>query len=295
MKTALRGQLSENVKLAKYTSWRVGGAAKRFYKPADVDDLSVFLSSLTEKEQIFWLGLGSNVLIRDAGINGTVIFTLGSLKNLEIDVKTRSVRAEAGITCAKMSKFCARNGLSGGTFFAGIPGTIGGALAMNAGAFGGITWEKVVKVETIDRCGKIRIRSPEDFKISYREVKGPSGEWFTAGHFLFQEGDPKELDEEIHVLLRKRSNAQPIGTLSCGSVFRNPTGDFAARLIELTGLKGMRIGGAWVSEKHANFILNGGDATASDIEQLIKYVAEQVENKQKVRLIPEVHIIGEPL
>jgi UDP-N-acetylmuramate dehydrogenase len=292
MKTAIRGQIREDEPLARYTSWRVGGISKRFFKPADVEDLGNFLHSSPENEEINWLGLGSNVLIRDGGIPGTVVFTLGCLTQMEL-LDSRIVRVQAGITCAKLAKFCAKNGLADSSFFAGIPGTVGGALMMNAGAFGGVTWEHVVAVETIDRHGQIRLRKPCDFEIYYREIKAPAGEWFVAGHFTFDQGEPSKLNEEIKQLLHKRSEAQPIGVLSCGSVFRNPPGDFAARLIDVSGLKGTRVGGAWVSEKHANFILNGGEATAEDIENLIDLVADRVENSQKVRLVPEVHIIGE--
>ncbi len=291
-KKALRGEVREYEPLARYTSWRVGGAARRFYKPADIEDLAVFLQSLSENEEVFWLGLGSNVLIRDGGIPGTVIFTLGCLNKVDLQDNTQ-VRAEAGVTCAKLAKFCAKNGLAKSSFFAGIPGTVGGALMMNAGAFGGVTWEHVVAVETMDRHGRHRLHLPEDFEIHYREVKAPLGEWFVAGHFAFPSGETTALQTEIKELLSKRSDQQPIGVLTCGSVFRNPPGDHAGRLIEKSGLKGTRIGGAWISDKHANFIVNGGKATADNIESLINLVAEKVDLTQKVRLIPEVHIIGE--
>jgi UDP-N-acetylmuramate dehydrogenase len=293
MMAEFRGQLREYESLARYTSWRVGGVAKRLYKPIDINDLVVFLQSLPENEEVIWLGLGSNVLIRDGGISGTVIFTLGALGNIQLTEDGTQVRAEAGVTCAKLAKFCAKQGFADSSFFAGIPGTVGGALMMNAGAFGGATWEHVVAVETIDRKGKLRIRTPADYQIQYREIKAPCGEWFVAGYFSFQRGDPTKLQTEIKELLHKRSNAQPIGVLSCGSVFRNPSGDFAARLIDKSGLKGTKMGGAWVSEKHANFIINGGTASAEDIESLIEMVAERVEVLHNVRLIPEVHIIGE--
>lgn len=292
MKTEIKGKIKEYEPLARYTSWRVGGVAKRFFKPADIEDLAKFLQTTPENEEIIWLGLGSNVLIRDGGIPGTVIFTLGCLNGMEL-VGDCIVRAEAGITCAKLAKFCAKNGLADSSFFAGIPGTVGGALMMNAGAFGGVTWEHVVAVETIDRHGNIRIRKPSDFEIYYREIKAPPGEWFVAGHFTFDKGEPSKLNTEIKALLHKRSESQPIGVLSCGSVFRNPPSDYAARLIDISGLKGLRLGGAWVSDKHANFILNGGEATATEIEDLISLVADRVESLQKIRLVPEVHIIGE--
>lgn len=289
----LRGELREYEPLARYTSWRVGGSSRRFYKPADIADLALFLQTLPENEEVTWLGLGSNVLIRDGGLPGTVIFTLGSLKNIELIADNTHVRAEAGITCAKLAKFCAKHGFANSSFFAGIPGTVGGALFMNAGAFGGVTWEHVIAVETIDRHGNLRLRYPTDYKISYREIKGPSGEWFVAGHFAFAKADPLLLQTQIKDLLHERAVSQPIGVLSCGSVFRNPPGDHAARLIDKSGLKGTCIGGASVSQKHANFILNNGTATAENIECLINLVAERVEALQKVRLIPEVHIMGE--
>ncbi|MBA2653961.1 MAG: UDP-N-acetylmuramate dehydrogenase [Gammaproteobacteria bacterium] len=293
VKEDLRGELKEYEPLARYTSWRVGGTSRRFYKPADIHDLSIFLSSLPENEELMWLGLGSNILIRDGGFSGTVIFTLGCLKNIDLINTKTLVRAEAGVTCAKLAKFCAKNGFSDSCFFAGIPGTVGGALMMNAGAFGGVTWDHVVAVETIDRFGKLHVRSPAEYTIHYREIKAPPGEWFVAGHFSFGQDDPVKLQQQIKELLHKRSISQPIGVLSCGSVFRNPPGDFAARLIDISGLKGTCIGDARISEKHANFILNSGKATAQDIESLIELAADKVESIHGVRLIPEVHIIGE--
>ncbi len=287
-----RGQLKEHENLARYTSWRVGGVARRFYKPVNVEDLSCFLRSLPENESVTWLGLGSNVLIRDGGLPGTVIFTLNRLGKIELIEKCNQIRVEAGVTCAKLAKFCAKQGFANSTFFAGIPGTVGGALMMNAGAFGGVTWDHVVAVETIDRHGKLRFRAPSEFVIRYREIVGPSGEWFVAGHFTFDHGNPSQLQQQITSLLNKRSSSQPIGVFSCGSVFRNPPGDYAARLIESAGLKGKRMGGAQVSEKHANFIINENSASSLDIETLIKVVAEKVEERHQVRLIPEVHILG---
>lgn len=293
------GILCRNETLARYTSWHVGGIAKQTYRPANLADLAIFLPHLPNDEKLIWLGLGSNVLIRDGGINGTVIITQGHLNKLERLNELESgdqsiIRAEAGVTCAKMAKFCAQFGYAAGTFFCGVPGTIGGALAMNASAFGGETWPHVVAVETINRAGEIKKRLPAEFKVSYREVIRPGEEWFVAGHFKFPVGDMTAATAMIKELLHKRSVTQPLGEFSCGSVFRNPPGDFAGRLIETCGLKGLRIGGAWISEKHANFIINGGEATAGDIENLIRHVQERVEQMHGVKLIPEVHIIGEP-
>ena len=296
---ALKGQLAYDHPLARYTSWRVGGPAKIFYAPTDLDDLSHFLASLPENEEIVWLGLGSNVLIRDGGIDGVVIMTHPALSKLE-QLENGTVRAEAGLTCAKLAKFCTRLGLVEGAFFAGIPGTVGGALAMNAGAFGGETWPHVIGVETIDRQGRMRFRHATDFKVGYREVQGLTDEWFVAGHFVFARSQEDsdlasvqaQTKEAIRVLLKKRADTQPIGTLNCGSVFRNPPGDYAGRLIEACGLKGMRIGGAEVSPKHCNFIINDGTASAADLEALIRHVVHAVKLKQGIELILEAKIIG---
>jgi UDP-N-acetylmuramate dehydrogenase len=288
----MRGILKQNESLARYTSWHVGGVARQTYRPADLQDLREFILTLPDNENIVWLGLGSNVLIRDGGIPGTVILTQGRLNRIE-QIEKNIIRAEAGVTCAKMAKFCTKLGYPEGAFFAGVPGTIGGALAMNASAFGGETWPYVVAVETVNRKGEVRLREKKDFKIGYREVTRPADEWFGAGHFLFKEGSVEEAAQKIRELLRQRSATQPIGEFNCGSVFRNPPGDFAARLIEASGLKGFCLGNAWISKKHANFIINGGKATAKEIETLISFVQKSVEEKQGVRLIPEVHIIGE--
>lgn len=291
----VRGNLIYKHNLARYTSWRVGGNAERFYWPADLADLQNFLSQLPPGESLTWLGLGSNVLIRDGGIKGTVILTLNRLKDVSFfkEDERFMIRAESGVTCAKLAKFCASQGLEEGAFFSGIPGTVGGALAMNAGAFGGETWRHVVRVEIVDHRGVLHKRQPDEFKISYREIQGLNNQFFVAGYFCFNQGDATRAKKAISELLKKRSSSQPIGTFSCGSVFRNPPGDYAARLIESAGLKGKNIGNAEVSEKNANFILNKGEANASDIERLIQHVAQRVYEMHGIQLIREVHIIGD--
>ncbi len=292
LQQTLRGNLKLNESMARHTTWRVGGLAERYYEPADLDDLAEFLSQQDENEALLWLGLGSNLLVRDGGIRGTVIVTSGLLNEIEL-LDEGLVRAEAGVACAKVARFCARQQLVGVEFLAGIPGTMGGALAMNAGAFGGETWQHVAAVETIDRHGQRHLRQPEEFVISYRHVKGISGEWFVAAHLRLHCGDSETASTRIKELLEKRNASQPIGLPSCGSVFRNPDADHAARLIETAGLKGNCIGGACVSEKHANFIINTGAATAADIEAMIEKVAVEVEHQHGVQLIREVHIVGE--
>jgi UDP-N-acetylmuramate dehydrogenase len=291
--SALRGNLLLDEPMLKHTSWRIGGPADRYYQPADIDDLAEFLSQLPETEPVFWLGLGSNLLVRDAGIRGTVIATSGVVNGLS-QLGEKTVRAEAGVACAKVARFCARAGLSGAEFLAGIPGTMGGALAMNAGAFGGETWDVVVAVETVDRHGRLRRRTPDEYEIAYRHVSGPQGEWFMAAELqLDAGGQPEALLTEIKSLLSKRGDSQPTQLPNAGSVFRNPENDYAARLIEACGLKGVCEGAACVSDKHANFIINTGGATASEVEALIERIAKTVAEKQSVQLQREVHIVGE--
>lgn len=288
----VRGVLLENEPMARHTTWRVGGPAARYYQPADIDDLAQFLARLPASEPLFWVGLGSNLLVRDGGIRGTVIATAGLLNGItQLDALT--VRAEAGVPCAKVARFCARLGLTGAEFLAGIPGTLGGALAMNAGAFGGETWKLVRTVETLNRHGDRHERAASDYRVGYREVAGPAGEWFVAATLQLQRGDTEAAGARIRELLDKRAATQPTQQPNAGSVFRNPPGDYAARLIESCGLKGNCIGGACVSEKHANFIVNTGSATAADIEALIDRVATTVQQQCGISLVREVHIVGE--
>ena len=288
----LRGELRLDEPLRRYNTWRVGGAARQMYLPADAEDLALFLAGLPPQEPLLWLGLGSNLLIRDGGFRGTVILLLGRLNDLRIEGE--EVRAEAGVACAKVARECARANLTGAAFLAGIPGTMGGALAMNAGAFGGETWPIVSAVTTIDRGGRMRQREPAEFEVAYRQVVRPAEEWFLACTLRLRRGDGSAEQAAIRELLDRRAATQPTGQPSCGSTFRNPRGDHAARLIEASGLKGYRIGGAQVSTKHANFIINTGDASAADIEVLIAHVAAEVERLHGVRLQTEVHMVGEP-
>ena len=322
-----RGELKHSHPLQRFTAWRVGGPAEQLYLPADKQDLSLFLSTLAPTEATTILGLGSNTLIRDGGIAGTVIVTQGKLHVIEC-IDECIVYAEAGVSCATLARYCARLGLTGLEFLAGIPGTVGGALAMNAGCFGSETWETVTQVETINSRGHIHLRSLADYQVAYRSVKrcfiketkrslaqeinpseanlpnesdnpqdfAPSKEdfeFFTAGYFRLKPGDKETSLEKIRHLLEHRAQTQPINEFNCGSTFRNPPGDHAGRLIEAAGLKGLRLGGARVSEKHANFIINEGLASAADIELLIEQVAEAVYAQSGVRLQREVHILGD--
>lgn len=288
---AFRGKLLKQESLASYTSWRTGGCADYIYVPRDSNDLKAFIKSLPKAIPVYWLGLGSNTLVRDGGFPGVVIVTIGALKRMD-EITEGVVRAEAGVSAAQLARYTARLNLAGLEFMAGIPGTVGGALAMNAGCFGGETWEHVVAVEVINRQGVISTRMPREYKISYRSVEKPDEEWFIAGHFKLQKGEKEKSLEQIRNLLARRSQTQPTGTANCGSVFRNPPQHYAGQLIEACGLKGFKIGGARVSEKHANFIINEDTATAADIETLINTVKEKVARDKQIELTPEVCIIG---
>jgi UDP-N-acetylmuramate dehydrogenase len=277
--------------MSRHTSWHVGGPAELFFKPLDVADAAAFLRALPAELPVMWIGLGSNLLVRDGGIRGAVIDTLGAFGELERR-GTHEVWAGAGVTCAKLAKQCVRWGLGPAEFFAGIPGVVGGALAMNAGAFGGETWRHVVSVTTLDRQGNVHTRAAEEFQVGYRSVVGLQHEWFTGALLRF-EPRADATSEEIRLLMARRKATQPITAWSCGSVFTNPPGDHAARLIDSAGLKGTRFGGACVSTLHANFILNEGEATAADIEQLIQHVQSTVWRVHAVRLHPEVRMVGE--
>ncbi len=287
----VQGELKYDEPLARHTSWRVGGPADVFFTPSSIDDLSAFLKALDEDTPIFWLGAGSNLLVRDGGIRGVVIAAARMLRTIE-RLDRLTVRAGAGLPCTQLARQCIRWGLGPSEFFAGIPGTIGGALTMNAGAHGGETWERVESVRTIDREGEVHERAPAEYSVGYRSVTGPANEWFLEATLRF---DPEVTPSmaTLDAMLERRKNTQPLGLPSCGSVFRNPQGDHSARLIEAAGLKGKRIGGAEVSTKHANFIINTGDATATDIEELVEHVRQTVLDKHGVKLEHEVRIVGE--
>jgi UDP-N-acetylmuramate dehydrogenase len=280
-----------DVPLSKYTSWHVGGPADLFFIPRNVMDLASFIRQLPADLPLMWIGLGSNLLVRDGGVRGAVISTHGALGDLERSSATR-IRAGAGVPCARIARQCVKWGLGPAEFLAGIPGTLGGALAMNAGAWGGETWRHVVEVEVLDRRGMRHTRTAAEYEIGYRRVVGPPQEWFVAARLEF-ERKPGVNDSAMRELLEKRKQTQPIGEWSCGSVFVNPPGQHAAQLIESAGLKGFRIGDASVSEKHANFIINHGNAHAADIEALIEHVQRKVAEVHRVELKTEVRIVGE--
>lgn len=283
----LRGRLRRGEPMSRHTHWRVGGPARLFFVPADRADLSAFLRALDPALPVSFIGMGSNLLVRDAGIDGAVV-SLGRAFR-EIRRTGSSVEAGAGLPCTALAKSCSSWQLGPADFFAGIPGTVGGALAMNAGAFGGETWDSVHSVETLDRGGLERCRRRDEYRPGYRQLEGPENECFLMARFNFQATGG---GGRIRSLMAERRRRQPLGLPSCGSVFRNPPGGFAGELIERAGLKGMREGAAEVSPKHANFIVNHGGATAADIERLILKVQARVRAACGVALEPEVRILG---
>jgi UDP-N-acetylmuramate dehydrogenase len=304
----LRGTMRSNEPMAKHVSWRAGGVAERVYVPADLADLARFVRSRPEGEALVMVGLGSNLLVRDGGVRGTVVLLHGALGRLSIEQRRNGIGvvngsqvhdyaliyAEAGVASPKVARFAARHNLVGAEFLAGIPGTVGGALAMNAGCYGAETWDIVTQVLTLDHKGNLTERPMQEYQIGYRraELKTGAQEWFVAAWLKLPNGDGEESRHKIKELLKKRIASQPLNLPNAGSVFRNPPDDFAARLIEACGLKGTHIGGAMVSPKHANFIVNTGGATAADIEALIETVEEVVLRRQGVALEREVRIIG---
>jgi UDP-N-acetylenolpyruvoylglucosamine reductase len=316
----LRGEMRHDVPMSRHTSWRAGGQAERMYRPADLADLQVFLRQLPQDEPLLAVGLGSNLLVRDGGVRGTVLLMHGALSELRLEGDC--IYVQAGVAGAKLARFAAANNFCGAEFFAGIPGTLGGMLAMNAGCYGSETWQKVRRVQVLTRSGELLERGADEYEVGYRHValkekgegrrgKGgvvaapegftlppslfplPQEEIFVGAWLQFEQGDVEAARQEIKALMEKRSASQPLQMPNAGSVFRNPPGNHAAKLIEGCGLKGKCVGGAQVSEKHANFIVNTGDATAADIENLINEVRATVLQQTGVELHAEVRIVGE--
>jgi len=288
----LRGRYAEDEPLARHSTWRCGGAAQRYFEPADRDDLAHFLAGLATDEPVTWLGLGSNLLVRDGGVRGTVIATTPGLTRHHWQ-DGEHLYAECGVACAHLARAGAQRDRAGLEFLAGIPGTVGGALCMNAGALGSETWDHVAEVETIDRAGVIRRRARAEFTPRYRGVQQPEPAWFLAACFHLPASAHGDGQQRIREVLARRTATQPTGQASCGSVFKNPPGDYAGRLIEQCGLKGFRIGGCAVSTVHANFIVNDRACRAADIEALIAHVRAEVERVHGVCLESEVVCIGE--
>jgi UDP-N-acetylmuramate dehydrogenase len=315
----LRGTLRHDEPMSKHVSWRAGGRARTFYQPASLADLCAFLRTRAPAEPVIFVGLGSNLLVRDGGFNGAVVFTHHALTGIsEVNTGDRPLvpfqgtgvpasgtsglspvrpafTAGAGVPAPHLARYVAKHGGAGAEWMAGVPGTVGGALAMNAGCYGGETWNHVIAAETVDRNGNLRLRRPADYDLGYRHATLRDGgeEWFVSGVFVFERGEEAPAMARMRKLLSQRVASQPLNQPNAGSVFRNPEGDHAARLIESVGLKGFTVGAAQVSAKHANFIVNLGGATAAHIEAVIDHVQAEVLAKAGVELIREVRIVGE--
>ncbi len=288
----LAGQLSHSEPMSRHTSWRTGGAADWFYRPNGKQDLSAFLKRLPAGVPVQWFGLGSNSLVRDGGYRGVVVWTFKGLSRLTKE-SSHAVYAEAGVTCAKLARFAAGKGLSGAEFMVGIPGTVGGALAMNAGCFGYETWPVVRRAQTVNAAGHLQWHSASAVKWGYRSCELADDEWFTGAEFDLTPCENDSGTRQMKKYLKRRAATQPIGLASAGSVFRNPPRHHAAQLIETAGLKGYAVGDACVSPKHANFIINSGNATSEDIENLIYAVRRKVAAVHGITLQLEVKIFGE--
>jgi UDP-N-acetylmuramate dehydrogenase len=283
-----------NEPMGQHVTWRAGGRVAKAAFPQNLDDLAAFMVGLRHDEPLLMVGLGSNLLIRDGGFDGTAVFTHGALDTLRLE-DDGAIYVEAGVASPKVARFAANHDFSGAEFLAGIPGTLGGALAMNAGCHGGEIWSSVERVLMLNRRGELIERTPADFAIGYRHcgLKAATDEIFVAAWLRFPAGDAASARVRIKELLEKRIATQPLQLPNAGSVFRNPPGDYAARLIEAAGLKGFEEAGARVSEKHANFIVNPhGKATAGAIESLIGRVQAEVKQQFGIELVCEVRILG---
>jgi len=287
-------EVRANEPMARHVTWRAGGPVAKAAFPQDLADLAGFMATLRHDEPVLMVGLGSNLLIRDGGFDGTAIFTHGALATLRQEADG-SIYAEAGVATPKIARFAANQALAGAEFLAGIPGTLGGALTMNAGCHGGEIWSYVERVRMLNRRGELIERTPDEFAIGYRHcgLKAATDEIFAAAWLRFPSGDTVTARNRIKQLLEARIATQPLQLPNAGSVFRNPPGDHAARLIQAAGLKGLELEGALVSEKHANFIVNpGGRATAGAIESLIGRIQAEVREQFGVELVREVRILG---
>ena len=290
----LKGTLHFGYSLKRLNTWRVGGAADCFFKVDDVAALGYFLKYCVADYPVFYLGLGSNVLVRDGGIKGIVI-SLGNGFNWIKQCGEDIICAGASTSCAQLARFYVNNGLPGVEFMVGIPGTLGGALRMNAGAFGSEIWDYAIAIETLDRRGAKKKRVRSEIDVGYRFMDLPDDECIISGKFKRPQKikDKDRLKAQLKTYLEMRNRTQPTNAPTCGSVFKNLQGGSAGKLIEECGLKSYTVGDAMVSEKHANFIVNKGSATANDIEKLIAHIQAVVKERSGVHLQPEVVIVGD--
>ncbi len=286
----VKGNLRKGVSLKDYNTWKVGGSAEYFFEPEDLEDLKIFLN-LIYGEKVTFLGNGSNVLIRDNGIEGYVVCLKKSLNNHHINSENRFI-FEAGLSCMKIAQISAKQNYTGLEFLCGVPGTLGGALKMNAGCYGGNIWDNIYDVTLINKKGDLIKKEKHDFKISYRNVDIDENNFFVSASFNLKKNKMNNSLKIIKDFLKDRRNNQPTGLPSCGSVFKNPENLHAAKILDSLGLKGFRVGGAYVSEKHANFIIAEKSAKSKDIEKLISFIQKKVYKDKKIALETEVKFIG---
>ena len=287
---SVRGRLSAGASLAKVTWFGVGGPAEVLFKPADVDDLADFLKHKPEDVPVTILGVGSNLLVRDGGIPGVVI-RLGR-GFVEIDVINADVICGAGALDGNVALAAMEAGVTGLEFLSGVPGTIGGALRMNAGAYGAEMQNIVVGATALDEEGVLHELSAEQLGFSYRHSAVPKDWIFVQAHLRGHAGQVDDIRARMDDIKQAREDSQPLRTSTGGSTFKNPEGHKAWQLIDDAGCRGLRIGGAQVSEKHCNFLINHGDATAADIENLGEEVRRRVKEKSGIELEWEIKRIG---
>ncbi len=283
------GECSQNEPMSRHTTLGVGGEARWFFRPASRAAIVSAMQCIPADVPLLPLGRGSNLLISDDGFTG-VVLDVGKLN--AVSVKEQILTAECGVRMSKVARQCAENGLSGLEFMATVPGDIGGGVAMNAGAFEQQVSDSLTGIELVSREGEVKTLSAGTLQMGYRHTRLPAGSLVLSATFSLQADDADAIRETMRQMRAKRGGSQPLELPNCGSVFKNPQGDHAARLIEAAGLKGLRIGGARISEKHANFIVNEGDAKSSDVLALIEHAKTVVEQRFGVCLEPEVRAIG---
>ncbi len=286
----LRGRLIPNQKLADVTWFRVGGPAQVLFTPADEEDLAYFLAHLASEIPVTVIGLGSNLLVRDGGVEGVVIRLARGFN--EVTAEGDLVKAGTAVPDVKVARAAADAGLAGLAFYRGVPGAIGGALRMNAGAYGRETKDALLEARAIDRQGKLHILKNADFGYTYRHSEAPQDFIFTQAIYQGTPGDPKTIHDEMEQITERRESTQPIKSRTGGSTFKNPPGNKSWQLIDAAGCRGLVVGDAQVSELHCNFLINRGNATGADIENLGEEVRRRVKENSGVQLEWEIVRLG---
>ncbi|WP_159728148.1 UDP-N-acetylmuramate dehydrogenase [Methylosinus sp. Ce-a6] len=290
----LRGRIAANEPLAPFTWFRVGGPAQILFAPADEADLAYFLSRLPRGIPVMVIGLGSNLIVRDGGVEGVVVrLTAKGFGAIEVEEGER-IRVGAAVPDVKLARAAADAGIDGLAFYRGIPGGVGGALRMNAGAHGGETKDALIEARGVDRSGTARVFANADLGLSYRHSDAPDDVIFTQALYQGRKGDPAAILAEMERITQAREASQPIREKTGGSTFANPPGHKAWRLIDAAGCRGLVIGDAQVSEMHCNFLVNRGRATAADVEALGEEVRRRVQEKSGILLRWEIKRIGVP-